>query len=72
MQDMKTTTERQRKSESLTDKELRKFKKIVDGFKVKLDCAEYFNVDRGSIERVYDKGSASPSTIQKIRQHIAA
>lgn len=65
-------TERRRKSEKLTGMELRSLKAFRKKFDTEVDCAVAIGIDRVVLNRILLKGSASPDTIIKIREALAA
>ncbi len=65
-------TERRRKSEKLTKREFRSLKAFRNKFDTEMDCAVKIGIDRVVLNRVLLVGSASPETIGKIREALAA
>lgn len=64
---MNTAITRKKKSEALTPVELEAYRKWVNGCLTKQDAKDELGVNIKTLDYVYLKGSASPSTIAKIR-----
>lgn len=61
-----------RKSEILTDGERAEFDAWVGSYPTKTDAKEALGVTINTLDRLLLKGSASPETITKVRQALAA
>jgi len=57
---------RKRKSVRLTPEERKAFKKYVNGFDTKLDCAEALGVHFNTLPRILKLGKCHPDTYIKI------
>lgn len=66
-----TKKPRDRRSEKLTNIEFAQFKKWVKSFDVKVEASEALRITRQAVDRILLTGSASPSTIIKIRKAIS-
>lgn len=65
-----TTTDRARKSESLTKEEQKLFKTWVEKQETKIDAAEILGITRATLDKILATGSGRPDTITKIRSVI--
>lgn len=66
------TITRSRKSEKLTPEERKALKLYRKGFDTEVDCAVAIGIDRLVLNRVLLIGSASPTTVEKIRMALKA
>lgn len=65
-------TSSKRRSVKLTKEEFTEFKKWVKAFDVKVQASEELGITRQAVDRIMLTGSASPETIQKIREVLNA
>jgi hypothetical protein len=70
MINIQSHSERRRKSDKLTDEELRSLKKFVGTFSTIIDAAVEIGIHRNVLDLVLVKGSGSPETVQKIREKL--
>jgi hypothetical protein len=66
------TTDRIRRSEKLTNEELRALKKFVATFSNKMDAADAIGISRPTLDLVIIRGSGNSTTVGLIRQKINA
>lgn len=68
---MEITSDRKRRSEKLTQEERRSFRKYVESFDTKQDCAIALGITRPTLDNIIHKGSGRPDTVQIIRDRIS-
>lgn len=64
------TTDRIRRSEKLTNEELRAFKKYVSTFPTKIDAAVAIGISRPTLDLVIIRGSGNSITVGLIREKL--
>lgn len=64
------TTDRIRRSEKLTNEELKALKKFVSSFPAKLDAAEAIGISRPTLDLVIIRGSGNSITVRLIRERL--
>lgn len=71
MQNTRIPIERKRRSEALTKEEQRLFVKLYNSFATKADAEYTIGLKRQILDMVALKGSASPESIQVIREALS-
>ena len=61
---------RNKKSVRLSDEEKEKLATVLNGFDVKEDAAEYFNVERVTLYRISENGSGNSKNVNRIKQKL--
>jgi hypothetical protein len=63
-------TDRKRRSERMSQEEVKAFKKLFHSFPTKTDAEVYFGLSRQVLDLVAIKGSGSPNTVGVIREKL--